>query len=64
MDKTAGLFFKNQLLPIVSVSVFLGAFYYFTSPMLWLEVQNPREASLLWTDEGLHLKSIERMQLN
>ena len=66
MDKTAGLFFKNQLftrvLPIVSVSVFLGAFYYFTAPMIWLDIRNAREADLLWLDEGLHLRSIERMQ--
>ena len=57
MDKTAGLFFKNQLftrvLPIVSVSVFLGAFYYFTAPMIWLDIRNAREADLLWLDEGL-----------
>jgi len=66
MDKTAGLFFKNKLfnrvLPIVSVSVFLGAFYYFTAPMIWLDIRNAREAALLWPDEGLHLRSIERMQ--
>ena len=66
MDKTEGLFFKNQLftrvLPIVSVSVFLGAFYYFTATMIWLDIRNAREADLLWLDEGLHLRSIERMQ--
>ena len=66
--KTAVTFFpkiiSNHIWPFLCVSTFLGAFYYFTSPMLWLEVQNPREASLLWTDEGLHLKSIERMQFN
>jgi len=54
----------NHIRPLLCVCIFLGTFYYFTSPMLWLEVQNPREASLLWTDEGLHLKSIERMQSN
>jgi hypothetical protein len=66
MDKTSGLLFKNQLftrvLPIVSVSVFLGAFYYFTATMIWLDIRNAREADLLWLDEGLHLRSIERMQ--
>ena len=41
---------SNHIWPFLCVSTFLGAFYYFTSPMLWLEVQNPREASLLWTD--------------
>ena len=62
MDKTASLFFKNQLftriLPIVSVSVFLGAFYYFTATMIWLDIRNAREADLLWIDEGLYLRSI------
>ncbi len=62
----ARLLFKNKLftsvLPIVSVSVFLGAFYYFTAPMIWLDIRNAREADLLWVDEGLHLRSIERMQ--
>ena len=51
MDKTAGLFFKNQLftrvLPIVSVIVFLGAFYYFTAPKIWLDIRNAREADLI-----------------
>ena len=62
----ARLLFKNKLftsvLPIVSLSVFLGAFYYFTAPMIWLDIRNAREADLLWVDEGLHLRSIERMQ--
>jgi hypothetical protein len=62
----ARLLFKNKLftsvLPIVSLSVFLGAFYYFTAPMIWLDIRNAREADLLWLDEGLHLRSIERMQ--
>ena len=66
--KNTDTFFSKKILnhirPLLCVCIFLGTFYYFTSPMLWLEVQNPREASLLWTDEGQHLKSIERMQSN
>ena len=30
--------------------------------MLWLDIKNAREAGLIWFDEGLHLRSIERMQ--
>ena len=30
--------------------------------MLWLDIINAREAGLIWLDEGLHLRSIERMQ--
>ena len=48
--------------PFLSVTAFLGAFYYFTAPMLWLDIKNAREADLIWLDEGLHLRSIERMQ--
>jgi len=48
--------------PFLCVSAFLGAFYYFTAPMLWLDIKNAREADLIWLDEGLHLRSIERMQ--
>ena len=66
MKKTAILFFKkkflNLILPFFLVSSFLGSFYYFTAPMLMLDVQNSREAGLLWGDEAFHLKSIERMQ--
>jgi len=62
----AGILFTNKLfnrvLPILLVSVFLGTFYYFTAPMIWLDIRNAREADLLWLDEGLHLRSIERMQ--
>ena len=50
------------ILPFLYVSVFLGAFYYFTAPMLWLDIKNAREAGLIWLDEGLHLRNIERMQ--
>ena len=52
----------NKILPILSLSIFFGAFYYFTSPMIWLDIRNVREASLLWMDEGFHLQSIQRMQ--
>ena len=30
--------------------------------MLWLDIKNAREAGLIWLDEGLHLRNIERMQ--
>ena len=30
--------------------------------MLWLDIKNAREAGIIWLDEGLHLRSIERMQ--
>ena len=47
--------------PFLYVSVFLGAFYYFTAPMLWLDIKNASEAGLIWDDEGLHLRNIQRM---
>ena len=66
MERKVFLFLQkilsNRLWPFLWLCTFFGAFYYFTAPMLWLEIQNHREASLLWSDEGLHLKSIERMQ--
>ena len=52
----------DKILPFFYVSVFLGAFYYFTAPMLWLDIKNANEAGLIWDDEGLHLRNIERMQ--
>ena len=55
-------FFSYKIWPYLWVSVFLGVFYYFTAPMLWLDVRNANEAGLLWFDERLHLRSIERMQ--
>ena len=55
-------FLSKEIWPYLWVSAFLGAFYYFTAPMLWLDVRNANEAGLLWFDERLHLWSIERMQ--
>ena len=65
MYKIINLFLKIKLhiiLPFLYVSFFLGAFYYFTAPMLLLDIKNASEASLIWLDEGLHLRNIERMQ--
>ena len=65
MYKIIKLFSKKKshiIGPFLYVSVFLGAFYYFTAPMLWLDIKNAREAGLIWLDEGLHLRNIERMQ--
>tara|TARA_Y100001970_G_scaffold167866_1_gene205368 strand:- start:3550 stop:5172 length:1623 start_codon:yes stop_codon:yes gene_type:complete len=55
---------SNHFLSFLCFILFILAYYHFTSPMLFLDVRNPREASLIWSDEGFHLKSIERMQLN
>ena len=65
MYKIINLFSQNKsyiIYPYICLSVFLGAFYFFTAPMLWLDIKNAREAGLIWFDEGLHLRSIERMQ--
>ena len=65
MYKIINLISQNKfqiIWPFLCVSAFLGAFYYFTAPMLWLDIKNAREADLIWLDEGLHLRSIERMQ--
>ena len=65
MYKIINLFSQNKsyiIWPFICLSAFLGAFYYFTAPMLWLDIKNAREADLIWLDEGLHLRSIERMQ--
>ena len=65
MYKKINLLSKNKLhiiCPFLCLSAFLGAFYYFAAPMLWLDIKNSFEASLIWLDEGLHLRNIERMQ--
>ena len=64
MYKIIKLFSKKKshiIGPFLYVSVFLGAFYYFTAPMLWLDIKNASEAGLIWDDEGLHLRNIQRM---
>ena len=64
MYKIINLISQKKLLivwPFLCLTAFLGAFYYFTAPMLWLDIKNAREADLIWLDEGLHLRSIERM---
>jgi len=65
MYKIINLISQNKfhiIWPFLCLTAFLGAFYYFTAPMLWLDIKNAREADLIWLDEGLHLRSIERMQ--
>ena len=65
MYKIINLFSQNKsyiIWPFICLSAFLGAFYFFTAPMLWLDIKNAREAGLIWLDEGLHLRNIERMQ--
>ena len=65
MYKIINLFSQNKfnrIPPFLCLTVFLGAYYNFTAPMLWLDIKNAHEAGLIWLDEGLHLRSIERMQ--
>ncbi len=65
MNRKNNLLAKKKLdiiLPFFYISVFLGAFYYFTAPMLWLDIKNEHVASLIWLDEGLHLRNIDRLQ--
>ena len=67
MSQIINFLSKNKLQiiwPFLFLGSFLGAFYYFAAPMLWLDIKNVVEARLIWLDEGLHLRNIERMQTN
>ena len=54
--------YPSRKVTSLCLTIFLGAFYYFTAPMLWLDINNAREAGIIWLDEELHLRNIERMQ--
>ena len=49
MYKIINLISQKKLLivwPFLCLTAFLGAFYYFTAPMLWLDIKNANEADI------------------